>query len=490
MTLTTFSGVECLPRWATPRNPERDTFGLQVSKIAEALGTPLMPWQRHVAEVALEIDPETGKLHYRTVVITVPRQSGKTTLLLSLMVQRALGFGTRQNIVYTAQTQKAARKKWEEEHVQALNVSRFKGLYKVRYGMGTEQISWNNGSRHSLTAPTEKAGHGETIDMATIDEAFAQEDSRLEQALRPAMITRPQPQLYIVSTAGTAKSLYLKGKVDNGRQKVEAGLDSSIAYFEWSAPEDADPESPETWARCMPALGHTINANAIRSDFEDMKLSEFRRAYLNQWSDEIPELWLIISEQDWLSVEDPQSYIPEENAVSFGLDFTPERSFGTIVAAGLNEQEKLHVEIPSDETRNLFDHRPGTAWMVPRMVELANRWNPCAIVIQANSPAGSLIPELEAKGLKITTPSATEYAGACGSIYDRVYSNQIAHVGQHPFLVALAGAQKLDLGEGAWKWNRKAVTVDISPLVAMTLAGYGLARFGHIEAVQPWVSWV
>jgi len=490
MTYLLTSQSLCEPRWATQRNHARKTYGIRVGEIAGHLGTPLMPWQQEVADVALEVDSDTGLLHYRTVVITVPRQSGKTTLLLSLMVQRALGFGIRQNIVYTAQTQKAARKKWEEEHVQALNTSKFKGLYKVKYGMGTEQISWNNGSRHSLTAPTEKAGHGETIDMATIDEAFAQEDSRLEQALRPAMITRPQPQLYIVSTAGTARSLYLKGKVDNGRQRVDAGIDGSIAYFEWSAPDDADPESPDTWARCMPALGHTINASAIRSDFEDMKLPEFRRAYLNQWSDEIPELWLIVNEQDWLAVEDANSFIADGNAISFGLDFTPERSFGTIVSSGLNESGRLHVEITGNEERNLFDHRPGTSWMVPRMVELANKWNPCAVVIQANSPAGSLIPELEAKGIKVTTPSATEYAGACGNIYDRVYSDQIRHVGQHPFLIALAGAQKLDLGEGAWKWNRKAVTVDISPLVAMTLSSYGLARFGHIEAVQPWVSWV
>lgn len=490
MTLVTSSGIECHPRWSTPRNLSRKTYGHEAAKIAERLGTPHMPWQRTVADVALEINSDTGMLQYRTIVITVPRQSGKTTLLLSLMVHRALGFGVRQSIVYTAQTQKAARKKWEEEHVHALNTSPFKGLYKVRYGMGTEQITWSNGSRHSLTAPTEKAGHGETIDQATIDEAFAQEDNRLEQALRPAMITRAQPQLYVVSTAGTARSLYLKGKVDNGRSRLDAGLlDGSTAYFEWSAPNDADPEDPATWMACMPALGHTISIDAIRSDYEDMALAEFRRAYLNQWSDEIPELWLVISEQDWLAVEDLESIIPEQNKLAFGLDFTPERSFGTIVAAGLNEDSKLHLEITSSETTDLFDHRPGTAWMIPRMVELHKRWNPCAVVIQANSPAGSLIPELEARGITVVTPNAAEYAGACGSLFDRVYANQIVHVGQHPFLVALAGAQKMDLGEGAWKWNRKAVTVDISPLVAGTLASFGLSKFGHAKANRPWASW-
>lgn len=481
--------AQCEPRWGTQRDPSRKTYGRDVAAIAQRLGTPLMPWQRYVADVALEVNPETGKLQYRTVVITVPRQSGKTTLLLSLMVHRALGIAPRQNIVYTAQTQKAARKKWEEDHVELLNHSPFAGMFKVRYGMGTEQITWNNGSRHSLTAPTEKAGHGETIDMATIDEAFAQEDNRLEQALRPAMVTRPQPQLYVISTAGTGKSLYLKRKVELGRARVEGKVDSAIAYFEWSAPEDADPEDPKVWLQCMPALGHTINIEAIKADFEGMDLPEFRRAYLNQWSDEIPELWLVVREQEWNAVEDRASFIPDKNRIALGVDFTPERSFGSIVVAGKNAQEKVHLEITGNEIEGFMDHRPGTAWMVPRIVDLWERWNPCAVVILPNSPAGSLIPELESRGIRVETPSTTEYAGACGTFYDKIYARELAHLGQHPFVIALAGAQKLDLGEGAWKWNRKAVTVDISPLVAGTLALFGLVKFGHVETVQPWVSW-
>lgn len=449
-----------------------------------------MPWQRYVADVALEINPDTGRLQYRTVVITVPRQSGKTTLLLSLMVHRAIAFGQKQNIVYTAQTQKAARKKWEEEHVEALNKSKFAGKYGVKYGMGTEQIHWHNGSRHSLTAPTEKAGHGETLDMATIDEAFSQEDNRVEQALRPAMITRPQPQLYVISTAGTHKSLYLKGKVDKGRELVEHDIRNTIAYFEWSAPDDADPGSHETWYNCMPALGYTISIEAIQADYDDMKLAEFRRAYLNQWSDEIPELWLVISEQDWQQCRDDESMIPDKEPIAFALDFTPERSFGTIAVAGNNQHGKLHLEIPGDETRGFVDHRPGTAWMVPRMVELHNKWKPCAVVIQGNSPAASLIPELEAKGVPVKVPSAAAYAGACGALYDSVYAMKLAHLGQSPMTVALAGALKLDLGEGAWKWNRKEVNVDISPVVAMTLASWGHAAFSQTSKSSPWVGWV
>lgn len=484
----------CRPRWATKRNYSRKTYGPKVRAVSEALRTPFMPWQQEVADIALEVNPETGRLHYRTVVITVPRQSGKTTLLLSLMVHRALGFDGRQNIIYTAQTQKAARKKWEEEHVHALEQSPFKGMYKVRYGMGTEQIKWENGSRHSLTAPTEKAGHGETVDEVVIDEAFAQEDNRLEQALRPAMITRPEPQLYIISTAGTARSTYLREKVDRGRALVESGLDTSLAYFEWSAPDDADPASHDTWWRCMPALGHTINIDAIQADFELMDLAEFRRAYLNQWSDEIPDAWLVITEQDWNWLKDNGSKIEER--FSLGVDCTPERSFSSIVAAGNNPDGRTHVEITSSYDGALYDHRPGTSWVVPRLKELITRWNPDSVVIQPNGPAGSFIPEILTfldKSLDIKTklelPSSTEYAGACQYLYDRVYDHSISHIGQAGFASAFAAVRKMELAEGGWKWNRKLVSTDISPVVAMTLAVFGNNKHGSTDPMTAWLSW-
>ena len=78
------------------------------------------------------------------------------------------------------------------------------------------------GSRLTITAATEKAGHGGSLDFPVIDEAFAYTDARLEQALLPAMRARrrflPGPQLWIVSTAGNAGSTYLRGKVDASRR--------------------------------------------------------------------------------------------------------------------------------------------------------------------------------------------------------------------------------------------------------------------------------
>lgn len=470
----------CPPRWGTPRSPHRATLGARVAEVAQLLGTPLMPWQRAVADVALEVDPETGLLVYREVTLTVPRQSGKTLLLLCLMVHRALGFGQRQRILYTAQTRNDARKKWEDEHVRVLEESPFAGMFTPRFNNGNEAIRWNNGSLHALASTTKKSGHGETLDLGVIDEAFAQVDGRLEQAMKPAMITRSQPQLWVVSTAGTEESVFLRSKIDTGRARAGLGLTDSVAYFEWSAPEDVDPADSTTWWSCMPALGETVQERAIRAEFESMELPEFRRAFLNQWPDVFP-VDAVIDSQTWNRLADSKSKAGDP--VAFAVDTTPDRSYSSVAAAGERRDGRRHVEV--------VDNARGTDWVVGRLLELRDRWKPCAVVIDGAGPAGSLIAPLEAKGVEVLKPSARDAAQACGAFYDAAVNGQLHHLDQAPLNAALAGAKRRELGD-AWAWARKNVSVDISPLVAVTLASWGFSVRGHVveEAPQPFFgSW-
>ena len=95
-----------IPRFGTARTDGRPSHGGQVAAVAEALGLPLMPWQRHVADVALE--HEDGKLCFRDVVIGTPRQSGKSSLMLPLIVYRLLS-APDLRVVYGAQSRLAAR---------------------------------------------------------------------------------------------------------------------------------------------------------------------------------------------------------------------------------------------------------------------------------------------------------------------------------------------------------------------------------------------
>ena len=80
--------TSCPARVATPRT-DRPTRGDKVAKAAQLLGSTLMPWQQQVVDTALEETPD-GRLAYQTVAVTVPRQVGKSTLVLAKMVYRAL----------------------------------------------------------------------------------------------------------------------------------------------------------------------------------------------------------------------------------------------------------------------------------------------------------------------------------------------------------------------------------------------------------------
>jgi hypothetical protein len=448
-----------------------------VAAIAKKLGTPLMPWQRHVVDVALEINPKTGRLVYREVGLTVPRQSGKTSLMLAVAVHRALGFKTRQRIIYAAQTRNDARKKWEDGHVITLEHSDFAPLIRVRKNNGNEAILWQNGSHHAITANTEKAGHGMTLDLGIVDEAFAQIDDRLEQAFKPAMITRPEPQLWPVSTAGTPQSTYLRSKVDAGRARVEDGVTEGAAYFEWSAPEDADPTDRAVWRACMPALGHTISEDAIAADFATMKLLEFQRAYLNQWCDKNVHEPVIATEL-WTSLVDKRSSMVDP--VSFAVDMTPERSHGSLAAAGKRADGLLHAEI--------VEHREGTGWLVDRIVELDKRWNPSGWLLDPASPAGSLIPALRDRDISPVLVGAREMAQACGAFYDAATNKKLRHLDQASLNAAVSGAKKRHVGD-SWMWDRRDSVDVICPLVAVTLALHGIATYQPDEVVEPWVAY-
>lgn len=440
-----------------------------------------MPWQRLVADIAYEIDEETGRLAYREVRLTVPRQSGKTTLMLAAMTHRCIAMGDRQRIFYTAQTGKDARLKWEDEHVPVLERSALAPLIQVRRTNGSEAIRWNNGSLWSLLATTESAGHGAQADLGVLDEAFSYVDDRLEQAMKPAMVTRPQPQLWIVSTAGTEDSLYLNEKIDDGRMRAAAGATSSVAFFEWSAPEEADIASPDTWRACMPALGLTVPIEAIRSDFESMREPEFRRAYLNQRQDRAASApWQIISEADWSACADKNSAIADTPTIA--LDVTPSRSMASLCAAGVRDDGVAHIEV--------IGNRPGTSWVLDWFAAEDRVRKYRSIVIDPVSGANSLVSDLRNLGLQIVEVGTRQMVAGCGKFYDLATQGRLRHIDQVPLNAAVAGSKKRNLGD-AWAWHRRDNTVDVSPLVAATLALQAhiapeLRPQGTPQIVDPW----
>lgn len=458
------------PRWATPRSPERLTFGPQVAKaIRKAFGYDPMPWQQQVLDVGLEVvmDEDLGILvpAYTEIDVLVPRQSGKTTLTLGRQIWRCKR-KDRQRCAYTAQTRHDAVTKFEEEFYPALDASPFKGQYTIHRKNGSEGVTWKaNSSSITVGTPSKTGGHGRVLNDVTIDEAFAHANSDVEQGFRPAMITKNDAQLWVKSTAGhPAQALYLKQKRDNGRHLVETGIREGVAYFEWSADEEEDPTDEEIWWRTMPALGFTQTIRKVRGEFLGMKLHDFQRAFLNQWVEDQEESVLNIAA--WMSCctvrEMKQLQFEDPPVVCLAVDVNPERSWSSIVAAG----QPLTGDVPFVE---LVDRREGTGWLLERLLELRERYRPIEIIIDNSSPAASLIEEFERGGLDIDIRDSTFMVRAAGNFKDRVALLKLAHRGQIELDSAAKNAATVTSAD-AWKWSRKNAKIDISPLVGATLA--------------------
>jgi hypothetical protein len=133
--------------------------------------------------------------------------------------QRCLGWGSPQRCTHTAQDRLSSREKWEE-HVVPLERSPLRSLV---HGEKVERVGVDpvrSGSRWQISASSELSGHGQTLDLGVIDEAWAQIDDRLLQSFRPAMMTRSAAQMRVVSTAGTEQSTFLSDRVEDGPARL------------------------------------------------------------------------------------------------------------------------------------------------------------------------------------------------------------------------------------------------------------------------------
>jgi hypothetical protein len=140
-------------------------------------------------------------------------------------------------------------------------------------------------------------------------------------------------------------------------------------------------------------------------------------------------------------------------APCFAFDVNPQRTASAIAAASKPDDREV-VEV--------VDHRPGTVWMVPRLIELRDRHKPAAIVCDAAGPAGSLLADLANVGIDVMVVNAREHAQACGVFFDAVVSGALAHPNQASLSDAVAAADRRTVAE-AWLWSRRASAADISP---------------------------
>lgn len=456
-------------KYATKRNPANPTYGARIALIADKiLGTPLMPWQRQVADIAMELDPdEPGAFRYDDIRITVPRQAGKTALMRAIAVDRLMSY--RDHItMMTAQTGKAARKRWDQicDGVAAELHPRSWHAAKAR---GSETLEYlRSGSTLSPFPPTETDGHGDSLHLVMVDEAWSFSEAEgiaLDAAINPTFLTIPDNQKWTVSTKGTGKSVYLNSLIEEGRDAVDDPK-SRIAFFEWSADEDAaalDPYSDETLS-FHPAIGYTQTAAKIRRLGKSEKLVTWRRSYLNL--DDPTGATAPIDLALWDDLAVTGRPLPAPHEVTLGYDVATDMSAATIYAAWQESSDEVAAVTVATQ--------PGHAWLLDALARL-DQEGYTRRVADPQGTTRTIVDALATKGIATDTLTSGDYAAACQWLVAAAKTAAISHDGASATRTALESTVTRML-RGSPVWDAVKTPVPIDSLRALTVAAWTAAN--------------
>jgi len=446
-----------------------------------------LPWQRWLLIHALELRKD-GRFRFRTVLILVARQNGKTTsveiknLWKMFVLQVPLIIGTAQNLDISEES-------WDKAVEIAESVPELAAeIAHVDKTNGKKALKLVSGSRWKIAAASRKGGRGLSGDDVNLDELREHQSWDSWGAVTKTTMARRNAQVFAFSNAGDDKSVVLNELQAKGRAVAAAladllaqrpgadvesiaadtGLDLSFGLFEWSAPDDvactcgregSDPHTADCqlqdrriWAMANPSLGYTITEEAIASALATDPVPVFLTEVLCQ---RVPSLVeeSVISPEQWAAMADPTSTASDDIAIA--VDVTPDRAWSAIAIASPRPEGGMHLE--------LIDHRRGTAWVVDRLVELRERYSPVAICLDAKGPAGSLVTDLEKAGITLPAdperpergdlilPTYSEVAAACGQLLDAARDGTDRHIDQAQLTTAVLGAKTRPLGDAvAW----------------------------------------
>ena len=459
----------------TPRlrvAPEgREDLADMAIELAGMYGLVLDPWQQYVLRRGMRVEDDSDMWASSRVGLSVPRQNGKSALLVARELAALLLVPEEQLIIHSAHLVGTALEGFRN----------IKGLFenfddlgrrvkRIREANGEQGIEMMDGSRLLFRARARGNVRGMSPQLLILDEAQILPDDAWS-AMLPSVSAQANPQIWLVGTPpGPNDAGDVFGRV---RSSATSGKDERVAWLEWSVDGDIAVEERKLWAASNPALGGRIDMESVEDELHSMDATTFARERLGMWASD--RQLAVIPGDVWagLAVDE----VPDVPISAIGVDMAPDAA-RVAVAVGLKTESGVHVELAditaaSDSTDALVE------WLVSR----AKRRVP--ILIDALSPARLLIPILKARKCKVIVMSGGEVIESTAGFFNAAKEGTLSHFGQEQVTESLAGARRKAIGDaGGWKWDRKSLNVDLTPVMAVTNAHYGVVKFGAAK-VRP-----
>ena len=307
------------------------TDGTGAAMLMHAYGVDLDEWQRLVLDSWAGTDA-TGRYTTTSAGLSVPRQNGKTEILIARCFYGLVINGERQ--LFTAHQMRSVKKVFrrlvnmftDKAHPEII-----KTVKKIRYGIGEEAIELNNGGIIEFASRSRQAARGyDGISLVVYDEAADLTDEQAEaiMAILSASATGTRQLIY----AGTPPYIGCTGEVfrrfrDACIGAAGKGEELKSSWHEWSIAadkvEEIDLADKKLWYEANPALGFRLTEEFTTEEFKTLSAAGFARERLGYWTPPtVAHIKLAIDADLWDSCRSEEGH--PEGKTAYGVKFTPD----------------------------------------------------------------------------------------------------------------------------------------------------------------------
>lgn len=473
------------PRICTPPRGEltpATSKGFACIAFAEdILEIELWPWQRSLLIRALETNSD-GSYRFRTVLLLVARQNGKSTLMQVLSLWSMYAEGAPL-VIGTAQSLDIAEEQWAGAVEIAEGIPELAELIEhVDRTNGKKALRLDSGERYKVAAASRRGGRGLSGDLVLLDELREHQNWQAWGAVTKTTMARRRAQVWTASNAGDPTSVVLRhlralahralGWPD-GREGMapvgdDEGGDDSLGIFEWSAAPGRGIRDVDGWAEANPSLGYTIDERAIAAAASTDPEGVFRTEVLCQFVDTVgtgP-----FSEGSWADTRVGKVERDTSRPAGYCVDVSYDRKMSYIAVGFYDTDGRIRGEIAAQ--------RPGTDWIIPWLTSPDRRIPAHLVTLQTNgAPVSSMVPAFEEAGIELVPWAGSDLVRSSGIVYDAVHEHTVTH-GDQPVLDIAAMTAVTKPAADGWLVDRKHSVEDAAPLIAFMGAVWLLAVHG------------
>jgi len=490
------------------------THGHSAIRFAEELlNMKLFPWQRWLLLHGLELNLD-GTYRFRTVVVEVARQNGKTAVEIVLALWHMYALQSR-TVIGTAQDLANAEKAWKEavslaqadEELAELipddgvYLGHPKQFQIIHHAEGRETTS-----EYRIASATRRGGRGFSGDLILLDELREHQSWDSWAAVTNTMNARPKAQCWAFSNAPDASGVVLRYlRALSHRELSWPDEDSDVqsdvlgeiealpefedmpevqfdtGWFEWSMAPGLPRNDPDGLMQANPSCNHTeVTDNCItyRALISGLRTSPAHVAEAEICCRETSfGVGGPFPEGTWVASSDAEARPAAGTPIMVCVEVSSKRSHTFITRAGLDGEVAV-VAVAED--------RAGTDWVIDYLVESRKTYAGIVIRSVLGAPVGSLLKDLQKRRLPVVEWKSDQISAGCGQMFDRLRDNTLRHLPHGGLDMAATSAVAKNQPAGGWVIDQLKSPTDVAPLNAAIGAVWGLANIPAVPRVHGW----